>query len=157
MVRPSSFLGNCHGEDFWEPQHGQSRSVGRICGAIGHIIAVDFPSQFADYEKIMKSACPGTSQRRHRTETHSFVATQHRSRISPAAWGTDALTFHFYSGWYLGEWLQPIAWTLDQAENLLQNTVRLEALCGVLSPLFPAVQVPDECGGVVIGVHLDSD
>eukprot|EP01079_Euglenida_sp_SAG-EU17-18_P001365 gene1366-2749_t len=56
--RPSSFLGNCHGEAFWDPQHGQKLATGQMSACLGHVVAVKFPQAYPQYVTLMKAACP---------------------------------------------------------------------------------------------------
>ena len=57
--RPASFLGFCHGDDFWDPQHGQKLAVGQTTAAIGHLVAVKHPGHFHQMQQIIKAAHPG--------------------------------------------------------------------------------------------------
>lgn len=65
MLRQPSFLGNCHGDIWWEPQHVQKLGVGQMTAALGHVVAAKQPLLSAAYQDALRLACPGVSQTAH--------------------------------------------------------------------------------------------
>ena len=61
QLRPSSFLGNAHGDDFWDPQHAQKLAVGQLTAAIGHLVIRKFPHVFPAMQTILRGAHPGVA------------------------------------------------------------------------------------------------
>ena len=59
QLRVSSFLGCAHGDDFWDPQHGQKLAVGQLTAAIGHVVARKSPPKYIAMQDILRTAHSG--------------------------------------------------------------------------------------------------
>ena len=138
-------LGFNHGDDFWDPQHGQKLAVGSLVAAIGHIVNDFHPIYFVEMRNIIRTVHPGSAPR-------ALFRSRLLVTFSAFDCNTALACMFICADWYLGEPKMPKSWSIDQGHEFLQEPHVLPAYIALLRPLFPAVDVPTPAGDLRIGL-----